>query len=254
MIVSTEAVVLHSMKYGDTSKIVSLYSRKYGKIKVIAKGARTLNNKFGASLEPLTYSSVVFYKKEQKTLYLLSKSEIVQPQKHLFSHSEKMLIGLALVELINKVMHDEEEHEEIFQLLTNALHSINTAEKNLFNIIIAFQLQLFHHFGFGLELQQCSHCKKNLHQNSSHVYLLLSRDAVMCSQCHETHKGGIGIPQNIFSLLSFFASNTFSAIYEQELSSSLQKSLTSILHSYMHYHIEETKNLHSLSLLHSFYH
>ena len=37
MIVSTNAIVLRSMKYGDTSKIVTVYSRKYGKMKVIAK-------------------------------------------------------------------------------------------------------------------------------------------------------------------------------------------------------------------------
>ncbi|MBP6673311.1 MAG: recombination protein O N-terminal domain-containing protein, partial [Bacteroidetes bacterium] len=52
MIVETEAVVLHTMDFRDTSKIVTLYSRKFGKIKVIAKGTRNQKtNKFGSSLE-----------------------------------------------------------------------------------------------------------------------------------------------------------------------------------------------------------
>ena len=63
MIVSTDAIVLRSMKYGETSKIVTLYSKKFGKIKVIAKGARSAKSKFGASLEPMMHSSVIFYKK-----------------------------------------------------------------------------------------------------------------------------------------------------------------------------------------------
>ncbi|MBI5464877.1 MAG: recombination protein O N-terminal domain-containing protein, partial [Ignavibacteriales bacterium] len=40
MIVKTDAVVIKSMKYSDTSKIVALYTKEFGKLSVIAKGAR----------------------------------------------------------------------------------------------------------------------------------------------------------------------------------------------------------------------
>src|SRR3989304_672478 len=105
MIVSTDAIVLRSMKYGDTSKIVTLYSRKYGKIKVIAKGARSAKSKYGASLEPMTHSSIVIYKTEHRELHLLSKCEIASPFHKLNDDGDKMVVGLALVEIVNMVMH-----------------------------------------------------------------------------------------------------------------------------------------------------
>ncbi|MBK6759746.1 MAG: DNA repair protein RecO [Ignavibacteria bacterium] len=52
MIVSSEAIVLHSRRFGDSSRIVTLYSAELGKVTVVAKGARTMKSSFGAALEP----------------------------------------------------------------------------------------------------------------------------------------------------------------------------------------------------------
>ncbi len=104
MIVSTDAIVLRSMKYGETSKIVTLYSQKFGKIKVIAKGARGAKSRFGASLEPMTHSSVILYKKEERELNLLSKSEITKSFLKFGSSGDRLATGLAVVELVNMVM------------------------------------------------------------------------------------------------------------------------------------------------------
>ena len=77
MLVTTEAIVLRSRKQGDTSKIVSLYTRDYGFVDVIAKGAREMKSKFGSALEPFTLSKVTFYKKEGRDLYLLANAEVI---------------------------------------------------------------------------------------------------------------------------------------------------------------------------------
>ena len=123
MIVSTDAIVLRSMKYGETSKIVTLYSKKFGKIRVMAKGARSAKSKFGASLEPMMHSSIILYKKEQRDLHLLSKSELSRPFLKFGGNGDRLAAGLALVELVNLVMHDEEENLPMFGLLVEALES-----------------------------------------------------------------------------------------------------------------------------------
>ncbi|MFZ4620898.1 MAG: DNA repair protein RecO, partial [Bacteroidota bacterium] len=159
MIVETEAVVLHSMDFRDTSKIVTLYSKKFGKIKVVAKGTRNQKtNKFGSSLEPMTHSSVVIYKKEQQDLHLLSKSEIVTSFSRMQTDSERMFTGLALVELMNMVMHNEEENERLFLMLAASLKTIDTAEKNSLNVLFAFMVKMFDQFGFGLSVEACVNC------------------------------------------------------------------------------------------------
>ncbi len=72
----TQAVVLKTQRLGETSKILTLYSQKFGKIKVVAKGARGLKSRFYGTLEPLNHISIVYYFKETRELQLLSQADI----------------------------------------------------------------------------------------------------------------------------------------------------------------------------------
>ena len=76
-IVKTEGIVLKRMDFRETSRIVTLYTKSFGKIKVLAKGVRRPKSKFGSSLETLTRTAIVFYKREQKDLYTISEGDIL---------------------------------------------------------------------------------------------------------------------------------------------------------------------------------
>ncbi len=254
MIVETEAIVLHAMNYGDTSKIVTLYSRKYGKIKIVAKGARNQKgNKFGSSLEPMTYSSVVLYKKEHRDLHLLSKSEIVTPLTKLQDESEKMFTALAVIELVNMMMHDEEENETIFRLLHDTLVLIDSAEKNVMNVFIAFQLQLFKMHGFGLSLDSCEQCGKKTATNEFRFVLLrLSDGKFICSGCGEANSvGGMKMSGGLLRSLHFLQTNELAKTMTLQLAFSAKDEILDVLQSYLRYHIEGSRTLRSLSLLYS---
>src|SRR5688572_32916058 len=71
-----EAVVVRTYPLGDTSRIVVLYSREFGLVRGVAKGARGPKSKFGAGLEPLTHVDVVLYRKDGRDLDLLSKVDV----------------------------------------------------------------------------------------------------------------------------------------------------------------------------------
>ncbi len=252
MIVSTEAIVLRTMKFRDTSKIVTLYTRKFGKIKVLAKGARAAKNKFGASLEPMTHSHVVLYKKENRELHLLSKSELQTPFHHLFSDGEKITVGLAVIELVNMVMHDEEENETMFQLVAATLLSIDRAQKNILAVMFAFQIKMLQLFGVGLSLEQCSHCEKQIGKDERipYVHLLLTNGKNVCASCgKEQHAGGVKVTMGAVRSLQFLYSSPIEKASSLLLSSLIKEEILSLLQSYMQYHIEGVRTLKSLTLL-----
>jgi len=251
MIVETEAVVLHAMKYGDTSKIVTLYSKKFGKIKIIAKGVRSQKNKFGSSLEPMTISSLVFYKKEHKELHLLSKSEIAVPLTGLQDDSDKMFIGLALVELVNMVMHDEEENLAVYNMLRESLETINASNKNQANVLIAFMLKLFNLFGFGISLNNCVVCKRDLEElDIQFAYLRLSDGKFICSNCSSKHgSSGVKIDKGMLKSFHYFQNNEIKKTAAFSISS--RNEMIAALQSYLRYHVEGSRTLKSLSLLYS---
>ncbi|HTY10647.1 MAG TPA: DNA repair protein RecO [Bacteroidota bacterium] len=251
MLVSTDAIVLRSMKYGETSKIVTLYSKKFGKIKVIAKGARSAKSKFGASLEPMTHSSALFYKKEQRELHLLSKCEISRPIFKFGDDGDKLAVGLALVELVNQVMHDEEENLPMFSLLVDALEAVDRAAGNLLNIFFAFELRLLEIFGYGLDLRACARCGRDVveGEHGGGSYILLASGSVMCPGCHaELRSGGIKASKGIVRLLVQFQSLPISAVGDLKVPPPVKDEILGLLQTYLQYHIAGVRTLKSLSL------
>ena len=73
-----EAVVVRTYPLGDTSRIAVLYSREFGIVRGVAKGARGPKSPFGAGLEPLSIVDVVLYRKDGRDLDLLSKVNVLE--------------------------------------------------------------------------------------------------------------------------------------------------------------------------------
>lgn len=254
MIVETEGIILHAIPYRDTSKIVTIYSKRYGKIKVIAKGAKDQKkNKFGSSLEPMTHSSIVIYKKESSSLHLLSKSEIVIPFNRLQKESEKMFTGLSLVELMNMVMHDEEENERLFHMLAGALNTIDAAGKNSINVLLSFMVKMFDQFGFGLSLGSCNNCGRTTAENEfQHVLLRLSDGKLICPHCSaEQTSTGTKITGGLLKSLYYFEMNPLERSVMISLNDAIKDEMLAILQSYLRYHIDGVRTLKSLTLLHT---
>lgn len=155
MLVSTEAIVLRSRKHGETSKIVTLYSREYGKVDVIAKGARDIKSKFGGALESFTESRIVFYKKEkaEASLYLLSKAEPIRSNSRLLEGLEKIEAATAIAELLNRSMHDEEKHLALYDLTSAVLTAMSSSAEEVAAgpLLIYYYLRFAEQLGFAIQ-------------------------------------------------------------------------------------------------------
>jgi recombinational DNA repair protein (RecF pathway) len=127
MIVSSDALVLRTMKYGNTSRIVTLLTRDFGKVSVIAKGARGARAKFGAALEPLNICHVVFYKKDTRDLHTLSQADLVTAADGLTCDAERILLGFAVLEYVAASVHGDEECERVYDIAVRALADIGGA-------------------------------------------------------------------------------------------------------------------------------
>lgn len=148
MIIRTEAIVLRSMVYGETSQIVTLFTREKGKIAVLAKGARLLKSRFGSSLQPMSYTQVVFYYKPTRQLQTLTESSHVQAFLGIGRHLKKLAFGQRMMELVAALVQDEEQNPQLFNLLLQTLHALDHADDRTSNVLFYFQLRLAAVLGF----------------------------------------------------------------------------------------------------------
>jgi DNA repair protein RecO (recombination protein O) len=173
------------MKYRDTSKIVTFYSKEYGKLKGIAKGARTAKNKFGSALEPLSHSMLLIYRKEHRDLHLISQCDSIDSFRNLTEDLDRMSTGLSVLELIDQVTHHEERTPAIFNLLVETLSALNASTKNYETYLQAFQLRLAALFGYAPNFDTCGQCGKPIliSNGEKQVEFQIVRGAIFCNAC-----------------------------------------------------------------------
>src|SRR3989304_581303 len=75
----TEAVVLSSMDFGESDKIVTFYTISFGKLKGIAKGAKRSKKRFGINLEPFSLVTLHFFEKKEDSLVRVSACDLINP-------------------------------------------------------------------------------------------------------------------------------------------------------------------------------
>lgn len=149
MILRTDAFVLRSMKYGETSRIVTLFTREKGKIAVIAKGARLTKSRFGATLEPMAHIQAVFYYKPTRTLHTLSETSHLSRFPQVRADLDRLALGFRMIELVYALLPEEEPSAPTFNLLLTILSALDRAEANAANLLPYFQLQLARILGFA---------------------------------------------------------------------------------------------------------
>ncbi len=278
MITKTEAIVLKSMNYRDSSKIVTFYTRRFGKVKCIAKGARQMKSKFGAGLEPITNVSLVLYKKEQRELQLVSQCDAIKTYKSIHGELERMAVALAVLELVNYLVHDEEGNDALYDLLVSTLDEIERARKNFLNLFFAFEIRCASLFGYSPDLEKCSGCGRSLDDigaDGSAVFQL-SRGRVLCARCgakpgmvkdasllHRNaarasaepriaDEGNVRVTVGALKVLHRLLTSRLDSITTVELTATTGNEIDGTLRLYLRQHFEDLKPIKSLDILRKF--
>ncbi len=240
---------------------MTFYSKEFGKFKCVAKGARLSKNKFGASLDPLTCSYVVLYKKEQRDLHLLSQCDLVQPFNRLREDFDRMSVGFSIIELLNQIVHEEERNEPLYQLLLETLSALNESEKNYFHFLQAFRLRFSMLYGFAPNFETCIKCGKSVkaEDGEKEFVFQIERGAVFCANC-ATPRGTSA--QNFTSydknavisvqglqILRRFATAPMSSLSNLMYAEYIGNEVDEFIRSYLQYHFEGLKPLKSIELL-----
>ncbi|NOX18486.1 MAG: DNA repair protein RecO [Chlorobi bacterium] len=180
-IIKTEAVTLSKINYGDTSLILKLFTKDYGKMSVILKGARSPKSKLGASADTLNYVDVVFYFKENREMQLVSQIEILNHFTALREDYEKMKYASAVTEAVERFTADHEVYPLIFKGFVRILKLINEEKTPPELLFIKFLFFLIKEIGFEFHLTNCSVCGKNIGVTESAAFTV--SQGLVCESC-----------------------------------------------------------------------
>ncbi|MCI0330001.1 MAG: DNA repair protein RecO [candidate division Zixibacteria bacterium] len=157
----TNAVVLGSRRFGDTSKIISAYTAEFGKVHLLAKGALTPKSKFLSALETFSESELVFYHKTTTELHLLSQAALLKSHLRLADKVEIFPFAAAACEITDEWIKGEEQNPAYYQLLVSFLNRLEMATPVqaplFFWLFVYYGASIL---GFRPNLEACFRCGK----------------------------------------------------------------------------------------------
>lgn len=242
----TEALVLRSIKFGETSRIVTFFSREFGLLKAIAKGARAARPRFGAALDLFARLDLVFYRKPQRDLHLVSQADLIDGFLPLSDDLQRYAFASAAMEFLGQVIRGEEAAPALYGEAVEALILMGAAPRETLPYLLrAFQLRVMGHLGHGLELTRCVVCGRDRKEPRAVDPLA---GGVLCGGCATEGPGSVAISPAALAALRAYTVNPLRAAIGQRLSPPVRAEAGRLVEAFLSAQLDTYRGLKSLRL------
>ena len=184
MLISTNAIVLKTIPYGDSSIISHLFTENWGKITVIAKGAWGKKKTTGPLLVPMNHIHLQYYHKNSRDIQILKDAELIQQFSILRSDLDRIILGQAVVESLNRSTLENNSFPILYRLVWRVLDKMNHTDVNLWMVFAFFLYQLSLRLGFMPNIKTCYQCKSAF----SHASIDDRTGELICHDCSPRSK------------------------------------------------------------------
>src|SRR5947209_12564037 len=105
-----EGVVIRGSDWSETSRIATVWTREFGRVRALAKGGRRLKSNFESALDLLTVCNIVLLRKSSGSLDLLTEAQVVERFPRLRTDLAALYAGYYLAELLADWPEDYDAH------------------------------------------------------------------------------------------------------------------------------------------------
>jgi DNA repair protein RecO (recombination protein O) len=153
-----EGVVLRTQKLGEADRIVTVLTRRTGRVRAVAKGVRKTTSRFGARLEPFTHVDLLMY--TGRTFDVITQAETLRPYgEPLVSDYPRYTAGVAMLETAERLTAEEKEPAlRQFLLIIGGLRTLVEGVHDPRLVLDAFLLRSLAIAGYAPALEECARC------------------------------------------------------------------------------------------------
>lgn len=233
-----EAVVLRHSDWGEADRLLTLFTREHGKLRVIAKGARKVLSRKAGHLEPFTHVTIQLARGRE--LPIVSQVETLEAYLPLREDLVKLGYASYVLELIDRFTYDEEGNNPvIFRVLTETLARIAN-EPDGWLAARYYEMRLLDFLGFRPKLFECANCGREVEPLDQ--YFSPSAGGVTCPKC------GLGLPglwpigMEALKYLRHFQRSNYAEAARARPNAGIQKQVETVMQGYFTYLLERELN------------
>jgi DNA repair protein RecO (recombination protein O) len=154
---NTTAIVVRASDWSETSRIATLFTREFGKVRALAKGGRLLKSNFDTALDLLTHCSVVLLRKTSG-LDLLTEARVEERFSGLRANLPALYSAYYLAELLGDGTREHDPHPALFDMALGTLRNLQKTGSEPATLTMRFELVWLRELGYRPRLDACAVC------------------------------------------------------------------------------------------------
>lgn len=175
------AIVIRQADFSESSRVVTMYTRDFGKVAVLAKGAKRLKGPFDAAIDLLAVCDVVFIRKSSSGLDILTEAKLRQRFKPRAGELGALYAGYYLAELLDSLNEEYDPHPVLFDEAVMALERL-TDDSPLNVSVLRFELVILREIGQLPAFDACAYCGEPVGSAARYGYQV-SQGTLICQNC-----------------------------------------------------------------------
>ncbi|MCJ7717066.1 MAG: DNA repair protein RecO [Anaerolineales bacterium] len=237
--IRTEGIVLRRKDFGESDRLLVLFTRKLGRVSVIAKGARKPSSKISGHLELFMRSS--FLISRGRNLHILTQADAIEDFEPLRKNLTGFGLGSYVVELIDAVTYEEGSNEKLYNLLISTLDSLSAGE-NTDIIIRYYEIHLLDLVGFRPELFVCVECNKKIIERDQFISGHLG--GTVCPECAlgNTVRGLKPVSARVLKYFRHFQRSDRNSLIALDIPGEIMDELEKLIQYYLTHTLESHLN------------
>ena len=235
----SEAIVVRSRDLRETSLILTFYTKDFGKINGVVKGARTSHAQFGGgALEPFAHDEIVFYERKRSNLFLVSQCDLIDFFYAIRSDLERIAYASYLLELLDSLTPAGDTNPDIFELLVKSLTFLS-GKASPRRVARVFEIRLVKLLGLMPVLASCVSCSGSDLKDARFSFRL---GGLVCKKCSAADKLSHFILPGTVEFIKRVETSNFDMVTRIKVSERVGRELEPLLRKVLDYHIERRLN------------
>jgi DNA repair protein RecO (recombination protein O) len=233
-----DAVVLRHSNYGEADRLLTLYTRQLGKMRVIAKGARKIASRKAGHIEPFTHVKMQLAK--GRDMFLLTQADTVDA--YLPLREDLILTSQAsyVMELLDRFTYENDtENASTFRLLTDTLARL-ASKADAWLVIRYYEMRLLDYMGFRPQLFECANCGNEI--KAEDQFFSFSAGGVICPRCGHGLPNVRNISVDMLKYLRHFQRSSYAEASRARPSLEVQQEAEVLMQGYFTYLLERELN------------
>ncbi len=223
------AIILRAIEFSNTSCVVTMFTRDFGKISALAKGARRRKSPFEAALDVLSICHVVFVHKTTDALDILTEAKLERRFRAASKDLARLYAAYYFVELTTALTDAADPQPELFDLLQAGIVGLDDGEP-IEPWILRFEMRLLTITGHGPALEFCVACGKPV-SGAAQRWFSCANGGLICAACRPGKRSVASVNHKVIDILQRFGAD--SETWRDSLAAGVGGPIRGLLNQYL---------------------